>query len=169
MKKLLIVASVSALALLAGCGGGDGDGDGDGGMAGPIQTVDKYVGKWSSCFAIETGFEKDTFSLNKVNDTKGVIFDSRATYRFPDCSGTATILKASIGTLVLNGTTTIGGDTVDKALITESGYPPDQKQVFLIRGTGPVTLTSGRMGGPIDADGYPTTLDRISLIREEAL
>jgi len=159
-NQSLIAAAVSALALLAACGGND---DSTGSSAAGI---DRYVGTWSSCYATATGFEKDTFQLKRVSDTQGVIFDGKIAYQFADCSGTGTPLKASIGTLVFSGTTTIGGVTVDRALISESGFPPDQKQVYLVQGTAPATLTSGRMQGPVDADGYPATLDSVSLTKE---
>ena len=69
--------------------------------------------------------------------------------------------------MVFSGTKTIGADIVDKGIVTSGSAV--SKQVFLVKGSSPVTLTTGRQasdGGAVDSDGYPTTLDSTPLIKQ---
>ena len=185
-KQLSILASVVALAVLAACGGG-GDsstgttgttssggttgtasGSGATGTTATAAVVDKYQGTWVGCFATNPGSGKEVITIAKTSDTTVSFSYVDTAYASTDCSGTGTAAGNGSGTVVLNGTKTIGADTVDKGTVTE-GNKPSEKQVFLVKGTAPVTLTTGRTaadGGAVDADGYPTTMNTNSLTKQ---
>ena len=170
MKKSLILGGMLILTLLAACGGSS-DSNADPNATAPgvgAVNIDKYVGNWSSCFAAGTGSKQETVILTKFNDSKTtvVFLATEFSYASSDCSGAAT-MTYSTGTMVFNGSKSLGVDTVDKAIVNAEGAAPE-KQVYLIKGTGPVTLTSGRIGGDVDADGYPTTLEGNSLTKQGA-
>jgi len=132
-------------------------------------TIDKYVGSWAACIpnGSGTGSHLETIAVAKTGDTSGTFTLTRLDYAIAGCTGTATTSTSS-GTLQFTGTKTIGADTVDEAIQTEGTNPPE-KQVFLVKDTAPVTLTTGVLasdGGPVDANGYPTTLDNHPLTKQ---
>ena len=166
MKTLIsTISAVSALVLVASCGGG-----GDGPAATTTTTTttptttttsadvaDKYVGAWGGCSVSGNSSERETIAFSKQNATTLGVSASNVKYAAAGCSGTPGTTTNQAGTLVLGGTATIGTSTVDKGVFT-TGLEV-QKQVFLATAT---TLLLGRAandGGPVDADGYPTTLD----------
>lgn len=169
-------AGVLALAFLAGCGGGGdsstaADTGGTGGTGGTTPTAaDKYVGTWSGCFSSGsgTGSHRESVTITRTGDASASFVFTGSDYAAAGCTGTPTATDTGSGTIALSGTKTIGTDTVDKGVITDSGKPAE-KQVFLVKGTGPITLSTGRGvndGGTLDADGYPTTLDTNLLTRQ---
>jgi hypothetical protein len=161
-----IFAGIAALALMAACGGGD-DGT-DPGATTPVvgaSNINKYEGDWSRCVPAAPGSKKETVVLTKYNETTVVFLALEFTYASSDCTGGGNF-ASSTGTIVFNGSKTIAGATVDKAIVNTEGAA-SEKQVYLIQGTGtgPFTLTSGRIGAGVDTDGYPTTLDSSSFTK----
>ncbi|HKB54708.1 MAG TPA: hypothetical protein VKD22_11965, partial [Ramlibacter sp.] len=130
---------------------------------------------WAACIpnGSGTGSHLETIVFAKTGDTSGTFTLTRLDYAAAEnlalagCTGAFTTSTSS-GTLQFTGTKTIGADTVDEAIQTEGTNPPE-KQVFLVKDTAPVTLTTGVLasdGGPVDANGYPTTLDNHPLTKQ---
>mgnify|MGYP001203926491 CR=1 FL=1 len=163
MRYLGLLAGIAALALVAACGGGD-DGAGRGVDLGAPNSG-RYEGDWGRCVPAGTGSRKETLDFTRYNDNTAVFLALAFTYASSDCSGAATF-TSSTGNVVFHGTKTIAGTAVDKVIVNTEGGGAE-KQVYLIQGTGtgPFTLTAGRIGAGVDADGYPTTLDSSSFLK----
>ncbi|MHB8910981.1 MAG: hypothetical protein ACYDAA_19060 [Syntrophales bacterium] len=163
MRNLGLLAVIATLALVAACGGGD-DGAGRGIDLG-APNIGRYEGDWSRCVPAGTGSRQETLDFTRYSDNTVVFLALAFTYPSSDCSGAATF-TSSTGNVVFHGTKTIAGATVDKAIVNTEGGAAE-KQVYLIQGagTGPFTLTAGRIGSGVDADGYPTTLDSSSFLK----
>ena len=146
MKKFVpILASFSFLAALSGCGGSDG----------PSVDVAKYVGTWEGCIAGATGSTRETVVITKKDENSANAAGTVVLYPGPGCTGTPNPVPTQhILTYNFKGTKTVGGETVDKVDMVESAVT--QKNVFLIKGT---QFRFGPDSGPVDADGYPNTLD----------
>jgi hypothetical protein len=145
MKKALsIFASFSALALLGGCGGGGDD------------TVDvaKYVGTWEGCITGASGSTRETLVVTKKDEDTADVGVTLVVYSATGCSGTASGPTQRIVSFDFGGTKSIGGETVDKVVVTDSAVK--EKNVFQIKGS---QFRFGPDNGPRDADGYPNTLD----------
>ena len=172
MKKLLsILTSAAALTILAACGGGGGDSTAVATGAGAGTTpgdASRYLGTWSGCTSFGTSSEKETVVITPQAAEIFAVNFTDVKFAAPACAGPASSTTTGTGTVALSGTKTIGADTVDKGIVTQAGQAAE-KQVFLVKGTGPVTLSFGRPGGeggPVDAEGYPNTLDSFSLTKE---
>ena len=163
MRYLGLLAGIATLALVAACGGGDNGAE----LPGTVEAtnIGKYEGDWSRCVPAGTGSRKDTLVFTRYNDNTVVFLALGFTYTSSDCSGAATV-TSSTGNMVFHGTKTIAGAAVDKVIVNTEGGAAE-KQVYLIQGTGtgPFTLTAGRIGAGVDADGYPTTLDSSSFLK----
>lgn len=164
MKRyLVLLAGIAALALVAACDGGNGSGGLGGDLGAP--NIGRYEGDWSRCVPAGTGSRKETLDFTRYNGNTVVFLALAFTYASADCSGGATV-TSSTGNVVFHGTKTIAGAAVDKVIVNTEGGAAE-KQVYLIQGsgTGPFTLTAGRIGAGVDADGYPTTLDSSSFLK----
>lgn len=186
------LAVVLAATLSACGGGGTGSGDVDSAPATP-DPIDKYLGTIvSSCQTAGLTTSGDaplqtqkTWSVpSKVSATKATYLLTLRTYQTSDCSGTAysTIRLANDGTtyLQVDGTKTIGTQTVDKmtfgegiyfhgfsaATITVDGVrytgapydlqtPQTHRDITLFQGQ---SIYAGDFSKPLDAQGYPTAL-----------
>lgn len=175
-NRILALAALSVATMLTACGGGgDGNPASTTAQASSAEasttttttmttTAAKYAGTWGGCFAtgaatsrqetlviVQQGSDSASFSFTEVN------YDALA------CAGAAGTTSTDAGTIAFSGSMTIGADTVDKGIVTQTNGV--QKQVFLATET---TLTFGRQpgdGGAVDADGYPTTFDTNLLTR----
>jgi hypothetical protein len=164
MKNLNCVFPGLALAaLLTACGGSDDNGGGGAGL-------DKYLGSWTQCVSTGgTSSERETLLITQGTGGNLAFTDNTTAYAGSGCTGTITSAVAATGTLAFTGTKTIGGETVDKAIIS-AGAP--EKQVLLVRGAGTAnaTLTPGLTaseGGVLDADGYPTALSATAVFSKQ--
>jgi hypothetical protein len=194
-----LLAMLAAAALVA-CGGGGGDSDSDTPAAGAI---DKYVGTLvTACFQSQgitdstTGAVLNNRSvlriLSKTSPTRAPAEVKLESYAAADCSGTPknTVTVNGAGTfLQIDGTATIGSDTVDKislsrgpffpglsgATITVGGVSYDGaiygaqttdvfKDIFLFRGA---DLYAGDVNQPLDAQGYPTVLGATPTLKKQ--
>ncbi len=170
MRRIACALGCLVIGLLAGCGGGGGapgSGSATGGTVGAA--FDKYVGTWSACIANSSGSGShlQSIAFAKTGDTAGTFSTTRLDYPVAGCTGTATTTSAT-GIVQLTGTKTIGAATVDEAVLTQGANAP-QQQVLLVSGTTPATLAMGVAaadGGPVDANGYPTTLDSHPLTKQ---
>ena len=128
--------------------------------------LEKYLGTWSSaCIASDGGSHKEILTLTKISDMSAELTWEWPSYSSSNCSGLAVSFVVQAGFL-LEGTKTIGTDTVDKVILSFDAPRPAEKLVFLVKGTGPVTLTYGRIDGGADPDGYPTTLNGSVLTKQ---
>jgi len=186
MKTLIsIISAVSALALLASCGGGGDDAPAVAaaaptptsttpapGTTTPVTTtpivtpgssaqLSSFAGTWVGCFSEGTTSERETLVFTQQSADTFSAASTAAHYAGAGCTGTVTRTSSESGTVTFTGTKTIGADTVNKFIFTKPGSPPS-KNVALVKGTNPVTLTFGKdaeNGGVLDAEGYPTTLE----------
>ncbi len=141
---------LSAVALTA-CGGGS-----DGGSSDPI---DKYIGSWGNCYVSGAASAKVVATFTKTSAATGNYSLVANGYASTNCSGAVAASSTDTGTAVLQGSKTIGAETVDKVIFTSRTDGP-AKQVVVVRGQQQLLLGRAAVdGGPVDADGYPTTLD----------
>jgi len=165
---LALLAGAATLAVLAACGGGGGGGDGttlggstDGSTGGTTASavVDKYVGTWVLCRGTGSmGSEREDLTLVKASDTTVNFSSTDAGYASTDCSGAVTTSQTDTGTATFVGSETLGADTVDKIDIVQNGSTI--RQVIVIRADGKFySGVDAGSGGPVDANGYPTTLE----------
>jgi hypothetical protein len=168
----VLLAGALALAVLAACGGGGGgdgtgltsltggtDSNGSTGSTTSAAVVDKYVGTWVLCRPTGSmGSEREDLTLVKASDTMVDFSSTNTAFATTDCSGAQTGSQTDSGTATFVGSEALGTDTVDKIDIVQNGTP--SKQVVVIRADGKfysgVDVSSG---GPVDANGYPTTLE----------
>ncbi len=162
----LALLSVMVTTLVA-CGGGGGDtpvASAPPMAAGP---ADKYVGAWGACQNITGGTNgavsvRIDFVFTKIAPS-GMSFSLNGMgFTSPNCGGGVVnpIDGLATGTMVLNGTKSIGVDVVDRLdVVGTSTTNPElngpAKDLALVAGN---TL---RFGGAsaVDAQGYPTALD----------
>jgi len=166
MKKLTLVSGLLALALLASCGGGGDDAPAAASTTpdatpGSSAQLSSFAGTWVGCFSEGTTSERETLVFTQQGADTFSAVSTGAHYAGAGCTGTVTSTSSESGTVTFTGTKTIGADTVNKFIFTASGSQPT-KNVALVQGTNPVTLTFGKEvqdGGVLDAEGYPTTLE----------
>lgn len=176
MKKLIsIVSSLPLLVVLASCGGG---GDDSAAAATTTTTTTttattpaagdatRYAGSWGSCSSTGSATsEKEAIIITVTSANSFAFTDTTTSYGSPGCAGAAgATTNSTSGTVVFSGTKTVGTDTVDKGIMTQGTN--SKKQIFLATAT---TIRTGRTaqdGGPVDADGYPNTLDASGLVRQ---
>ncbi len=156
------LALVAAAALTA-CGGGGGGGGDDA----PADAIDKYVGTWSNCFADSGVSARLTATFTKTSANSGNYTLTAVGYPTANCIGTSPsgATATDTGTAALQGTKAIGAETVDKVLFTSTTDGPE-RQVVLIRNQQLVLGLSADDGGAVDAEGYPNTLDNVSLPKQ---
>ena len=165
MKTLIsTISAVSALVLVVSCGGG-----GDAPASTPTtptaptttttsaDVADKYVGTWGGCLLEGSVYQRESLAFSKQNATTVAFTFNGSQFAAADCNGAALATTADSGTVVFGGTKTIGTSTVDKGIVIRA--TTESKQVFLATATTLIFGRSARDGGPVDADGYPTTLD----------
>jgi hypothetical protein len=195
-KATLFVALAAAL---AACGGGDGDGD----SPSAPSAIDKYVGTFATACSPDEGMTDASTGarLNsrillvvqpKSSPTKAPAQLKVEAYTAVDCSGTAlnTITAGGADTFFqVDGTATIGSDTVDKvttssgpffpgitaATITVRGVTYDgsfygqqtvdvEKDIYLLKGA---DLFAGDPDAPVDTTGYPTALQAVPAAKKQ--
>lgn len=205
-KHIRFALAAATIATLAACGGGGGGG-GDAGDAGDASVagsspaaadpIDKYMGTFvSNCRAPDPGVTLSaggstlqtqwTWSTpTKVSATKATFVLTLRTYASKDCSGQAysTLTVPADGNtyMQVDGTATIGTQTVDKMTFGEGVYfpgfsaqtitingvryagspftdrtPQTYKNISLLQGN---AFYGGDISKPKDAQGYPTVLD----------
>ncbi len=180
MKKFILLASyLSVATLLASCGGGGDDAPAAAAAApaptsatpAPVTTtpvaavgssaqLSSFAGTWVGCFSEGTTSERETLVFTQQGADTFSAASSATHYASTGCAGAVTRTSSESGTVTFTGTKSIGTDTVNKFIFTKAGSPPS-KNVALVSGTNPVTLTFGKEaqdGGVLDAEGYPTTL-----------
>lgn len=158
-NKLLLTILFSSV--LAACGGGD-----DTSSSTPVVTTDvadKYVGTWVMCVPSGSSSSyKITLTGSKITATAISYTYSETVHGNSTCSGTGTPDYSEAGTIVYQGTKTIGSDVVDKGegTITSDSdntttEPRIEKDISLVSGT---TLFFGDDDPGLDPDGYPNAL-----------
>jgi hypothetical protein len=166
MKLSSLFTLVAVTATLAACGGG-GDSAAPA-VALPANTADKYIGSWGSC-GVSTGAPNGVLStrlefvFTKTSETVLTMSLNGARFTAANCEGDveSTFTGIAIGTVTLNGTKTVGADTVDRLNFVSVAKDIPQfdgsfKDIGLVSGN---TLKLGvRSGASLDADGYPTAL-----------
>ena len=171
MKKVVSLGSCLAVVVfLASCGGGSNDPAPTASTTPtpPAATALKYAGTWVGCFPNGTASARNTLVLTQSTTASISATQTDTNYAAASCAGAAGTTTTNSSTGTVDGTKTIGTDTVDKVTITQSGRPA-QKQVLLVKGTAPVMLFVGKQaadGGAVDAEGYPATLETLGLTKQ---
>jgi hypothetical protein len=154
MKSLnCVISSLALAAMLTACGGSADSVNG--------VNLTKYLGSWIQCSSTGPATSQaETLTISQGEGDLLAFADSTTSYASAGCTGTVTVTVGVTGSLLFTGTTTIGGQSVDKVIITENG---PQMQVLLVlgEGTATATLTPGipaSAGGMVDSEGYPTAL-----------
>ena len=135
---------------LAACGGG---GNGTAPIAGPS---DKYVGAWGSCLFTGPGTISVSiaFSFNRI-DANQLAYTLTATgFLNANCTAPAPgAVATETGTVVIDGSGIADGKPIEKITTTAAGV--SDKDIVYLNGN------RFQLGNatPVDADGYPTTLD----------
>ncbi len=153
------------IALLSACGGGGGGTDATATNATTNSNESaKYVGNWQSCVALKSGSANIVGSIKKLitlsqlsgNNNALTLVSRREYFDVANCEGNiAAALYEITATLVLTGTQTTGGKTVDKVQLDSPAG-----QVALTGRPGRVTYsqTAGLSGTPtpsvIDGNTY---------------
>ena len=170
MKKLIsLVCGISVAVALASCGGGDSPAATTTATTTPTTTTPasvalaatdatRYSGNWAVCRGTGAATSaRETIAITATSATTLAFTDTETLFAALNCTGAAGTTKTSTGTVAFNGTKTVGADTVDKVIVTQGTQT--QKQILLVTATTLKTGKGGSDGGPIDADGYPTTFD----------
>ena len=169
MKNLMsLVLSVSAAVLMTACGGGDDGPATTAATVGSSAQLASFAGTFGGCFADGTKSEKETLVFTQLTADTFTVASSSNKYATAGCAGAVTGTSSESGTVSFNGTKTIGAETVNKLTFTPTGKTPI-KQVALIKGSNPITLTFGRGandGGVVDSEGYPTTFESNSFTKQ---
>lgn len=178
MKLISIVSSMTLLVLLASCGGGSDDPAPTASTTPgttpttpattPTETALKYAGTWVGCFPNGAASSRETLVITQSTATVLSATSTETNYAAASCAGAAGTTRTNPSTFTVDGSKTIGTDTVDKVTITQPGRPA-QKQVVLVKGTAPVMLFVGKQasdGGVVDAEGYPTTLEPLGFTKQ---
>ncbi len=156
-NKLLLTILCSCV--LAACGGGDDTSSGT-----PVVTADvadKYVGTWAMCVPSGSSSYKITLTGSKLTAISISYTYSETIHGNGTCSGAGTPDYSEAGSILYQGTKTIGSDVVDKGEGTvsfENGVPITprvEKDISLVSGT---TLFFGDEDAGLDPDGYPNAL-----------
>jgi hypothetical protein len=148
--NIKLASGLLAAALLAGCGGGDDD-----------APADKYIGIWQGCIVEGANSYRETLLITKTSDVRLRVEVSQA--HFPGsttCAGTPAGTVSGIAAFDVQGTKTVQGQTVDKVINSQGGG--SRKDIFLVSAT---MLRYSAENGPVDAEGYPETLDPQFLAR----
>lgn len=184
MKNLTsIVSGISLMLLVTACGGGGDDAPAAAttgataptttapttttpGIAAPVVTTEisaqlsSLAGTWVGCSAEGTSSERESIVFTQLSADTFSAVSTSTKFSGPGCAGAVTRTSSASGMLTFSGTKTIGAESVNKFIFTQAGSAP-QKDVALVKGSNPVTLTFGKDaqdGGVMDSDGYPTTL-----------
>lgn len=169
MKKLIsLVLSLSVAGLMTACGGGDDGPATTAATVGSSGQLSSFAGTYVGCFAGGTTSEKETLVFTQLTTDSFSAASSTNKYAGAACAGAVTGTSSESGTASFTGTKTIGAETVNKFIYTPAGKTPT-KQVALLKGSNPVTLTFGKGandGGAVDADGYPTTFENTSFTKQ---
>jgi len=169
LKQLGPAAGVCSLATLAACGGG-----GDDSTSATANTLtptaaaaDKYVGTWSGCFSDGGGSRQDTNVISKTGASSLTANWQEAYYAATGCLGTPSRTNIGVANVTLVGSKTIGTDTVDKADILQStpGAQTEKQVLAVLNGQFAIGVTA-QDKGPVDAQGYPNSLDPAKLAKK---
>jgi hypothetical protein len=161
MKFYKLVLLSSAVATLVACGGG--------GDAPVSEAADKFVGTWGGCAPV-TGAVNGVVSaradyvLAKTGANSLSVSLDGTGFSAANCTGTQInkLTGMATGTMVLNGTKVIAGQTVDRIDSTLTSSNPSLnfgkfKDIAVISGN---KINFGA-ASPTDADGYPTLVDTL--------
>ena len=116
-----------------------------------------YAGNWvSSCYVEgDTVYRyRDSVSLKSAGSNSLTYTGSLAMYSNADCSGVPDDIAEYMGVVELAGAKTIESMPVDKVNVTPTEQEPSKTLFVLQAGD----LHVGRKDAPVDADGYPTTV-----------
>lgn len=172
MSKRLRPAAMFALAvaLLAGCGGSSDEAVPGAPASDPPPDIQRYANvDWRGCAPTATGSRLRHLTITPHDEhpvPTGVYLDTWFEYTTPDCSGRSVNWDNSSGLMYFMGPKTFGAGTADKVIIAPGDSLLSTQQVYLLSGTGPVTLTAGRLEGPMDQFGYPAVLEDWSYVRQ---
>jgi len=188
MRTLL--ATLLASSVIAGCGGGGDEtaasvvtttptasvetpsqtvsgsgGDSTAAEASAPGVADKYVGTWVMCVTVANISYKITMIGTKVSATSINYTYSQAQHSNSNCAGTGTNDYTEAGSIVYQGTKTIGTDEADKgeATITADSdnltvEPRTEKDVSLVSGN--MLYHGDKSASGLDSEGYPNALFR---------
>ena len=135
---------------LVACGGG---GDAPAASAGPS---DKYIGSWGTCLFTGPGTisASAVFTFTRIDATRANYTLTATGFGNPDCTGPVPgAMVTQSGTVSIDGTGIADGKPIEKITTTAAGV--SDKDIVYLNGN---QLQFGN-GTPVDADGYPTTLD----------
>jgi hypothetical protein len=142
------------------CGGGGDD-------AAPAANADKYVGSWGICEPVTGATNgvlsgRTSFVFAKTSSTALSMSLDYTFYKAASCAGAifSTAAGVATGTVTLNGTKTVGADTVDRLnFVSTSKDIPELNGSF--KDIGFITGNTLKLGASsaADAEGYPTALD----------
>jgi hypothetical protein len=171
MKLNTLFSLVAVAATLAACGGGGADSPvpvAGSVAAPPASTADKYVGSWTSC-GVSTGATNGVLStrldyvFTKTSETVLTMSLNGARFKAANCAGDAdsTFTGLATGTVTLNGSKTVGADTVDRLnFVSVAKDIPELdgsfKDIGLVSGN--KLKLGARIDTGLDTDGYPTAL-----------
>ncbi len=122
--------------------------------------IDKYVGTWlGEC---DTTFrERTRFVASKSSDTVASFSALTTQYSDTACSTNASTVDTTTGTFTLNGTKTVGADTVDKIDVSANSSSTGSVSYKDVIKFTPTQFQLGNTdsGAPLDLQGYPNQLD----------
>lgn len=146
-KPVLMAMALAVSAVLIGCGGGGDDDD--------TQAADKYAGTWDIPCQAESGLSANaTLVVNKTGANSLTGTSTLRMFRNTTCAGNPATSQDFPAAISIEGTQQASGKTADK--VTEQSFGDTGKDIFLVEGN---RLFSSPEGSPVDAQGYPTTLD----------
>lgn len=147
-KKHFWALALATPLLLSACGP-SGDDPVDSSPAG------KYVGVWDiPCVADGSSSVSGEATLNKSNDN---LVSGSLTWRSfanASCSGAPSATETLPASLTIHGTGSVSGKTVDKVTATLGNDA--EKDIHYVEGD---RWFESPEGSPVDAEGFPTTLD----------
>jgi hypothetical protein len=163
--KLSLLSLVAAT--LVACGGG--------GDSAPAANADKYVGSWAICVPTTSTTNgvlsgRATYVFAKTTETALSVSLDYTFYGTTNCAGSASTTSTGVatGTVNLNGTKTVGTDTVDRLNFALTSKVDAElngpfKDIGLISGN---TLKFGASSAA-DAEGYPTAIDSTGVFTKQ--
>jgi hypothetical protein len=123
--------------------------------------ADKYAGQWSTCRRHSERFVQETLTMTKIAPALLQVVQHEAWFAWPGCAGSPTAQSEQSMIFALTGTKVIGDGIVDK-VVNISSDASIHKDVLRVE---KYKLRYTADSSKVDADGFPTELDSVSLRR----